>query len=191
MARGKSIMFYIYYKDNGTITSVAAKLNKNYGPNYIEIDLETFEEFTIGSKRTFDYIIIENAKITGKMHIIPRDLDKHTEIVQLTGIISKQALVENSFMLNQNITDGTWTASSTLSDINCAMFAQGYDHLKQYYVVDPANRFILLDTFEVNLKTLAADNIIAITNYNKDICKQNVSLLCKSHHVNHIHTVED
>ena len=31
--------------------------------------------------------------------------------------------------------------------------------------------------------------MIVLQDYNKEICKQTVSLLCSAHHVTHIHTV--
>lgn len=184
-------MFYLYYDDEGNITCVTNMIDDSFGSNYIDIDLQTYEDFSNSTKQIFDYIVIKNSKITGKMHIILRDIEQHDKTAQPSGIICKQEIIENSIVLTQNLTNGVWAATSTMNDINCSLFAQGNDHIKEYYVVDISNRFILLDTFQVNLKTLAVYNTVTIENYNKDVCKQQVSLLCRSHHVKHIHIVED
>ena len=191
MARGTGVMYYIYYTETGEISTVTNALENSVDPNYIEVDLQTYEEFSNGTKHLFNYIVVKNTKIVGKMHVVPRNIPKNEDQAQLKGIISKENATDNSIVLHQHIATGIWSATHTLSDINCAMFAHGNDHIKEYYVVDSTNRYILLDTLQVNLKTLASSGAITISNYKKDICKKSVSLLCSSHHVKHIHIVED
>jgi hypothetical protein len=191
MVRGTSIMFYLYYDDVGNIACVTNMIDDSFGPNYIDVDLQTYEDFSNSTKQLSDYIVIKNSKVTGKMHVVLRDIDKHDRDVQSTGIISKQEMTNNAVVLTQDTTNGTWSATSTMNDINCSLFAQGDDHIKEYYVVNNTNRFILLDTFQVNLKTLAVCNTITIENYDKDVCKQQVSLLCRSHYIKHIHIVQE
>ena len=184
-------MYYLYYDNDGAITTVTNKIASSFGAAYIEIDLQMYLDFSNSVKHTFDYIVIKNSKIAGKVHLVLRDISKHDKLAQLSGIISKQEMIDNAVVLTQDTSNGTWSATSTMNDINCSLFAQGDDHIREYYVVDNTNRFILLDTFQVNLKTLAAYDTVTIKNYDKDVCKQQVSLLCKSHHVKHIHIVED
>jgi hypothetical protein len=184
-------MFYLYYDDVGNIACVTNMIDDSFGPNYIDVDLQTYEDFSNSTKQLSDYIVIKNSKVTGKMHVVLRDIDKHDRDVQSTGIISKQEMTNNAVVLTQDTTNGTWSATSTMNDINCSLFAQGDDHIKEYYVVNNTNRFILLDTFQVNLKTLAVCNTITIENYDKDVCKQQVSLLCRSHYIKHIHIVQE
>lgn len=184
-------MFYLYYDNEGNIACVTNMIDDSFGPNYIDVDLQTYEDFSNSTKQLSDYIVIKNSKVAGKMHVVSRELDKHEELIQPTGIISKQEMKDNAVVLTQDTTNGTWVATSTMNDINCSLFAQGNDHIKEYYVVDNTNRFILLDTFQVNLKTLAECNTVVIKDYNKDICKLQVSLLCRSHHVKHIHIVQE
>ena len=182
-------MYYLYYDNDGSITTVTNKIASSFGAAYIEIDLQVYLDFSNSVKHTFDYIVIKNSKIAGKMHLALRDIGKHDKLAQLSGIINKQDVTDNSIIINQDITNGWWTFTSTMDDITCSLFAQGADHIKEYYVVDSTNRYILLDTLQVNLKTLAEKDTIAISNYKKNVCKQAVSLLCGSHHVKHIHIV--
>ena len=184
-------MYYIYYNNAGAITAVANITDDSFGEYYIEVDLQTYTDFSNGVKQTLDYIVIENAKIKGKMHIVLKDIDKAEDQAQSRGIVVKQAIEHNAIILNQDLNNGTWTVTSTMDDIVCAMFAQGENYIKEYYVVDPSNRFILLDTLQVNLKTLALQDSVTIEYYNKDICSQTVSLLCSGHHVKHIHNVQE
>jgi hypothetical protein len=184
-------MYYIYYNDVGAITAVANMIDDSFGEYFFEVDLQTYTDFSNGVKQTLDYIVIENAKIKGKMHIVLKDIDKAEDQAQSRGIVVKQAIEHNAIILNQDLNNGTWTVTSTMDDIVCAMFAQGENYIKEYYVVDPTNRYILLDTLRVNLKTLALQDSVTIEYYDKDICSQTVSLLCSSHHVKHIHIVEE
>tara|TARA_B110000503_G_scaffold9827_1_gene13266 strand:+ start:763 stop:1317 length:555 start_codon:yes stop_codon:yes gene_type:complete len=184
-------MYYIYYNNSGAITAVANITDDSFGEYYIEVDLQTYTDFSNGVKQTLDYIVIENAKIKGKMHIVLKDIDKAEDQAQSRGIVVKQAIEHNAIILNQDLNNGTWTVTSTMDDIVCAMFAQGENYIKEYYVVDPSNRFILLDTLQVNLKTLALCDNVTLENYNTEVCKQRVSLLCSAHHVKHIHNVQE
>ena len=183
-------MYYIYYNAEGNILAVANMIDESFGPNYIEVDLKTYEEFSTGNKQTFDYIIVENFKVKGKMQLLAKDIEITTQ-VQPRGIIKKSNSTNNAIILIQNKINGTWRAESTMDDETCLLFAQGKEHIKQYYVVDPTNRFILYDTITVDLKTLALNNNIDLTNYSASVCKKDVSLLCTSHYVKHIHTVEE
>ena len=191
MVEGKDIMYYVYYDNTGNITSATNMQDASFGTNFVEVDLQTYEEFSNNIKQLFDYIVIKNAKISGKMHIVSRDLDKHEKLMQPTGVITKQDISKNLVIITQDITNGKWIVTHTMNDVNCSLFAQGGDHIKEYYVVDTVNRFILLDTFRVNLKVLAAQDTVIINDYNKEVCKHPISLLCSSHHVKHIHIVEE
>tara|TARA_B110000914_G_scaffold216667_1_gene221901 strand:- start:540 stop:1094 length:555 start_codon:yes stop_codon:yes gene_type:complete len=184
-------MFYLYYDDVGNIACVTNMIDDSFGPNYIDVDFQTYEDFSNSTKHLSDYNVIKNSKVAGKMHVVLRGIDNQDTDIQPKGIISKQEMIDNAVVLTQDTSNGTWSATSTMNDINCSLFAQGDDHIREYYVVDNTNRFILLDTFQVNLKTLAAYDTVTIKNYDKDVCKQQVSLLCKSHHVKHIHIVQE
>ena len=42
---------------------------------HIEIDEKTFLDFNEGRKQTFEYKVIEDVKLNGKMHVVPTDID--------------------------------------------------------------------------------------------------------------------
>lgn len=184
-------MYYIYYNDDGDITAVANITDDSLGLHYIEVDLLTYTEFSNETKKIIDYVVTENVKIKGKMHIVLKDIEMLDTHTQPNGIIVKKDKEENAIILTQDIDNITWTVTSTMSDELCALFAQGDNCIKDYYIVDPNNRFILLDTLQVNLKTLALNDIIYVDNYNREVCKQHVNLLCSASHIKHIHNVQE
>ena len=183
-------MYYVYYnQEDGSITAVANIIDESFGSTYIEVDLPTYTKLSDIETMT-SYIVVENIRIKGKMYIVSKNADT-TEQLYPKGIIPKQSFTENAVIFKQSLSAGTWSVISTMNDEVCALFSQGDDYIKEYYVVDPTNRFIIHDTLSINLKTLASTGLIELKNYNKAVCKQNVSLLCGSQHVKHIHTVEE
>lgn len=184
-------MFYMYYDDSGNILSVTNLIADSFGPNYFEVDLKTYEEFSNLTKQFFDYIVIDNIKLKGKKQIVPKDLDLSLELNQLKGIIAKHTTAENAIIINQDLTNGSWTVTNTMDVELCSLFAQSDNNIKPYYVVDPTNRFILLDTLSVDLKLVALHTELKLKTYNKEVSKMSVSLLCNSHHVKHIHNVQE
>ena len=79
-----------------------------------------------------------------------------------------------------------WIVNNLIDDVNCTALSIGEDYLKEYYIVDSTNRFILLDKFSINLKELATQKEIKISN-----CSSHkiVSVLTNSSHIPHVHTV--
>jgi hypothetical protein len=55
-------MYYIYYNDAGEITAVANITDESFGEYYIEVDLQTYTDFSNGSKQILDYAVIPNSK---------------------------------------------------------------------------------------------------------------------------------
>ena len=66
-------MFYLHYAENGSILSVGNSIDNNL--KHIEIDEKTFLDFNEGRKQTFEYKVIEDVKLNGKMHVVPTDID--------------------------------------------------------------------------------------------------------------------
>jgi|AntAceMinimDraft_1070359.scaffolds.fasta_scaffold13482_3 DNA-binding beta-propeller fold protein YncE len=182
-------MYYVYYNEDGTITAVANITDETFGPTYIEVDLPTYTKLS-DVETMISHIVVENVRIKGKMYIVSKNADTAAQLYP-KGIIPKQSFTDNAVIFKQSLSAGTWTVISTMNDEVCALFSQGDDYIKEYYVVDPTNRFIIYDTLSINLKKLASAGLIELKNYNKTLCKQNVSLLCGSQHVKHIHTVEE
>lgn len=183
-------MYYVYYNDTGSITAVVNIIDSSFGDYYIEVDLDTYTDLSNGTKQISDFAVIDSSKVKGKKIIVSKAIE-HVDLIQPNGIINKLNYAENAIILNQDQTNRNWTVSSTMDDENCTMFLLNDSYIKEYYVVDPKNRFILLDTLQVDLKDLAAHGTVTIEKFNKDICKQDVVLLCNSHHVKHIHNVQE
>ena len=135
-------MFYLHYDEEGNITSVSnikATVEK-----YIKIDKKTFNEFNNGEKAMFDYKVIENVKTKGSYHIVPINIDEE-ESVHHTNFVNKADILESGIQIVQE-KDG-WVVNNFIDDVNCTALSIGEDYLKEYYIVDSTNRFILLDKF--------------------------------------------
>jgi len=184
-------MYYIYYNSQGSITTVANIIDETFGENFIEIDLETYTSFTNGEKQVFDYIVIPNSKIKGKMHIVAKSIEESAELIQPKGIINKGSYDNNAIIITQDKLNGSWSATSTIEDEICALFAQGEANISEYYIVDTANQYILLDTIQIDLKELAKLDHIDIKRFDKKVCKMSVNLLCNGHYVKHIHNIQE
>ena len=65
MVRGASIMYYVYYNDRGNIASVTTTINASNNFQYLEIDLQTYEDFMTRKKQIYQYKVIKNIKIKG------------------------------------------------------------------------------------------------------------------------------
>jgi len=166
-------MFYIHYDEEGNITSVSNI--KATLENYIKIDKKTFDEFNNGVKAMFDYKVIENVKTKGSYHIVPINIDE--ELVYHTNFVNKADTLESGIQIVQE--KNGWVVNNLIDDVNCTALSIGD-------IVDSTNRFILLDKFSINLKELAIQKEIKISN-----CSSHkiVSVLTNSSHIPHIHTV--
>ena len=174
-------MFYLHYDEEGNITSVSnikATVEK-----YIKIDKKTFNEFNNGEKAMFDYKVIENVKTKGSYHIVPINIDEE-ESVHHTNFVNKADILESGIQIVQE-KDG-WVVNNFIDDINCTALSMGEDYLKEYYIVDSTNRFILLDKFSINLKEFATQKEIKISNCSSH---KTVSVLTNSSHIPHVHTI--
>ena len=56
-------MFYLHYAENGIYSGNSIDNNLKH----IEIDEKTFLDFNEGRKQTFEYKVIEDAQLNGKM----------------------------------------------------------------------------------------------------------------------------
>ena len=83
MARGKDLMFYLYYNDNGAILSVSN--SKGEPGSMMSIDTEMFNEFSEGHKEILDYKVIEDVTENGVMHVVPLHEDFADQIKHHKG----------------------------------------------------------------------------------------------------------
>ena len=183
-------MFFIYYDEDGNITSVTNIQDESFGKSFIEIDKTMYNDFVSGNKITSEYLVVDNIKIKGKKHVVRKNIDGDPESNdQPNGIIKKsKELQDNSIVFLQDKKAKKFSIINKMDDDICALFAVGDDYLKDYFIVDQKNRYILLDKIVVNLKELALVEKIDIE---LTTATDNVSILCFSNHVNHIHIVKE
>ena len=173
-------MFFVYYNEQGKITSVSNEISKK--ENCIEISETLFNEFNDGVKEMNNFIVVEDIKQKRKFHVVSVNYDSNT-LQQHTGIIKKYNSIDNGIQIVQNKND--WCVNNFMDGATCTSLTLGDDYIKEYYVVDANNRFILHDTFSVNLKKLAQVENIKVANSQKN---KNVSIFTASSHIEHIHS---
>ena len=183
-------MFFIYYDDDGNITSVTNIQDESFGKDFLEIDKTMYNGFVSGDKITAEYLVVENIKIKGKKHVVRKNIDGDPESNdQPNGIIKQLTdFQDNSIIFLQDKQTKKFSIINKMEDDICALFAVGEDYPKDYFIVDKKNRFILLDKIVVNLKELASVEKIDIQ---LSTVVDDISILCFSNHVNHIHVVKE
>lgn len=172
---------YLYYDQDGNITSISNKQSET--ELYTKVDEKIYNEFLSGQKEMFQYKIIEDLKIKGKMHVVPIDFDQLDLLEQKEGIIIKQKEAEEGLQFLQKQTH--WVIKNKLDSATSTLLSQT-DKLQNYYVVDSKNRFILFDVITINLASIATNNETVIEGHCAD---KDVSLLTHSTYFKHIHTV--
>lgn len=175
-------MFYLFYNDNGLILSVSNS-NQEEG-NALEIDTDLFEDFSEGRKKFIDYKVIEDAKENGEMHVVPTDINFVDKFEQTKGQIPKNVPATNCIEFIQ--ASDSWRIKNKLAKHKASMLNEN-EYVREYFVVDESNRFILVDKFTFNLQeTLTKDIIIKGHGSNK-----NVRLMCFDSYLKHVHTQEN
>lgn len=174
-------MYYIHYNEDGNIESVANHDNATF---CIPTTKEIYEDFSFGKKHFHEYKIIEDVRIKGKMHLVPTDFDETASNSHTTGIIKTADYCSDGIQIVQ---DGeSWIVNNFIDDNTRTSLSISDDYIKEYYVVDQSNRFILLDTFSINLKDFVMIEQIVINNTVKD---KNVSIITRNSHIPHVHTI--
>lgn len=174
------MMFYLYHDEDGNIMSVSN--TKETDTRYIEVDENTFNEFNSGTKAMFDYKVVENVRTKGIFHVVPININDDPE--HHTNLVKKSNTLQSGIQIVQG--KNSWIVNNFIDDVDCTALSIGEDYLKEYYVVDEKNRFILFDKFVINLKEFATQKEIEIKN-----CSSNkaVSILTNSSHIPHVHTI--
>ena len=181
MVRGKSIMFYIHYDEQGNIESVA---NHNNATLFIPTTKEIYDDFSFGKKHFHEYKIIEDIRVKGKMHLVPTEFDESINNAHETGIIPLADYCTNGIQIVQ--TNESWIVNNFIDDVTVASLSISEEYIKEYYIVDKDNQFILLDTFSLNLKDIAMTEQIVI---DKNIENESVSIIKRNSHIPHVHTI--
>lgn len=176
-------MFYIHYDDEGSILSVAN--SKDETLKSIETDLETYNDFSSLKKQVHEYKVVEDILIKGKMHLVSMVYNDSDEIVQHKGPIplQKKSREGINFIQQKN----NWKITCKLKSDLVSAIAAGGDSYRQYYVVDKGNRYLLLDTLNVNLKELVLEKNVKIK---KEYKYKDVLVLSNNSPIQHTHIAE-
>ena len=176
-------MFYIHYDEEGNITSVSN--TKTTIKKYIKINKKTFEEFNSGVKAMFDYKVIEDIKTKGSYHIVPVVFDNEEHIKHKTGKIELADDCDNGIQIVQD--SNSWIVNNFIDYFTLTKLSiSEEDYIKEYYIVDGNNGFILLDKFSLNINDISMRKQIVIPNTIKN---KKVSIITLSSHIPHIHTI--
>tara|TARA_B110000977_G_scaffold106177_1_gene138444 strand:+ start:3203 stop:3745 length:543 start_codon:yes stop_codon:yes gene_type:complete len=173
-------MFYIHYDEDGNAYQVA---NDNDAELWIEISEEVFDDFSLGRKHFHEYKIFEDIQVKGKMHFMSTSYDDLDIINHNTGLIQRtRTKPPEGIQIVQN--KKSWTVNSFIDNTTRTRLSLGQEYLKEYYVVDATNRFILFDKFTINLKDFVHSNSIKIQG-----CSANTyaSVVTRSSHIQHTH----
>jgi hypothetical protein len=181
MVRGKSIMFYIHYDEQGNIESVA---NHNNATLSIPTTKEIYDDFSFGKKHFHEYKIIEDIRAKGKMHLVPTEFDESVNNAHETGIITLADYCSNGIQIVQ--TNESWIVNNFIDDVTTTSLSISEEYIKEYYIVDKDNRFLLLDMFSLNLKDIAMKEQTVINN---NIENKAVSIITRNSHIPHVHTI--
>jgi hypothetical protein len=181
MVRGESVMFYIHYNEDGDITSVA---NHNNATLSIPTTKELYDDFSFGKKHFHEYKIIEDVFIKGKMHVVPTKFDLNADIKHKNGIIQLADKCNDGIQIIQD--SDFWIVNNFIDYVTVTSLSISEGHLKEYYIVDSNNRFILLDKFSLDIKDIAMKEQTIIKNTFKN---KKVSILTRESHIPHVHTI--
>ena len=174
-------MFYLFYTDKGVILSVSNS-NQEEG-NILELDTGLFEDFSEGRKQIIDYKVIEDAKENGQMHVVPTDINFVDQYEQTKGQVPKNVLATDCIEFIQD--SNSWRIKNKLAKHKASMLNEN-EYVREYFVVDESNRFILVDKFKLNLQETLTNEVI-IQGHGSD---KNVRLMCFDSYLKHVHTSE-
>ena len=171
-------MFYIHYENDGTIVSVANSKHQTY--SNMEISLEIFNEFNTLKKQIHEYKIVNDLTIKGKTHIVPIHQSDQDDIVQPKGLIPTVENIGHGITFEQR--NDVWKVFCNITDSLSADIASRDDNFRKYFIVDRNNKFILIDTLNINLKELVQKDCIEIP---KTFKYNNVAVISNSSSIQH------
>jgi len=176
-------MYYIHYDSEGYILSAA---NHTNAPLWIETSKEIYQDFITGAKQFHEYKVIEDIRTKGKMQIIQVEVDEIVKNEHETGVIQKNTNLTKGIIFVQK--ENYWIVNNFIDNEIATQLSIGDDYYKEYYVVDKKNRYVLLDTFLINLKDFILKDSIHLDGYSAD---REVSLVTRRSHIPHVHITGD
>lgn len=173
-------MFYMHYGEDGNILSVSNSIDANL--KYLEINEQMFLDFNEGRKQTFEYKVIEDVKLNGKMHVVPINIDFIDQLQHKKGIIPLSNNEDNCIKIIQH--KDRWEIKNCLNSETSSILSEN-DYYREYYITKNTNKYILFDKFNINLRDLVFENIV-IQGHSAD---KEVSIICFESYFKHIHTI--
>ena len=178
-------MFYIHYDDEGNILSVSNHIDTEL---WIETTQEIFDDFSFGRKHFHEYMMVEDIRVKGKMHLVSTTYIEEGNTAHTTGPIIRADRLDSDIQFGIQIIQNkySWTVNNFIDNKTCTSLSIGDDYFKEYYIVDATNRFILFDKFTLNLKDFIHTDSIEIQGCSSNM---NVSVVTRSSHIPHTHTI--
>ena len=186
MVRGKSLMFYIYFDpDSKHILGITNELN-NSNENYVTKSYEDVQKFLTGELNFNEYKLQEDIRVKGTFHIVPIDYQPTSDYKHPYTTISKTSTQQESSIqfIKNNL---NLVANNFLDKETCNELISGTDYIKEYYIVKSSNRFILLDSFQINLKEFATQQQLVIST---NITDEDFYILTHNSHIEHVYNGE-
>jgi len=186
MVRGKSLMFYIYFDlESKNILSITNKQN-NSNENYVTKSYEDVQKFLTGELNFNEYKLQEDVRVKGTFHIVPIDYQPPSDYKHPYTTISKTSTQqENSIQFIKN--KSSLVANNFIDKETCNELISGTDYIKEYYIVKSSNRFVLLDSFQINLKEFATQQQLVIST---NITDEDFYILTHNSHIEHVYNGE-
>lgn len=189
-------MYYLYYKEsNGSLIAVTNTQNKNYKSPFIKIEFEIYKKFESAEYLMHEWAVLPNPTNYKKVELIKKinevkEFDPDESIKQIKKVKKQE---KNSFIIQQNTRQGSWTIKTTLDDKHLIYYSQidGYlNQKKKIFVIEEDNPNVLLDTLEIEFKDLLTIKKYDVKIFNKEVAKRkDVSLICSRVEENYIHKV--
>jgi len=184
--------FFVNFKeDTGEIWKATNELD-NSSP-YIEIDADTYSEFTTGAKNMQDYIVVpavseKKFEIKFKHRDLNHfDVDKSIHRIPVSNTDNH----DNTFMIIQK--DSKWFVKLS-DDMKETLTSTAYykDKSQFIYITKKNDPNILLDTLEIRMYNVLYSDDYEIENIKKSVAERNdVSLFCGKVFENYLHVVKD
>lgn len=179
-------MFYIYFDiDSKHILGITNELN-NSNENYIIKSYEDVQKFLTGELNFNEYKLQEDVRVKGTFHIVPIDYQPPSDYKHPYTTISKTSTQqENSIQFIKN--KSSLVANNFIDKETCNELISGTDYIKEYYIVKSSNRFVLLDSFQINLKEFATQQQLVIST---NITDEDFYILTHNSHIEHVYNGE-
>ena len=183
-------IFYLNFKEEtGELWKATNEVD--HSTPFIEVDKETYAEFTTGVKNMNDYIIVPS--VTDKKFEIKfkhRDLNEFDVDKSIHRIpVSDTEATENAFMVIQK--DGVWKIKLT-EDMKETLTSTTYykDKTQLIYVTKKNDPNILLDTMIIKLYNVLYSDEYELEEQNTTVANDtDVSLFCGKVFENYLHVV--